>query len=159
MWSSPQTFKCTSIDVLNALVTRASIWTVFPSLIGLSKEMLSTDAVTTGALQCFCADMAAAISIQYINLPPIRLPNTFVSLGRTISVIMTKLSEDLLDSIFTNFSKGKDRAHERLFWYHFANWQVIVHLAADDYLCQRQKICHGVKDQYFVWQYWECICL
>src|SRR5215510_3329609 len=77
--------------------------TVLPSLIGLSKEMLSTEAVTTGALQCFCADIAAAISIQYINLPPIRFPYTLVSFGRTISVIIVLLSEDFLGSIYLCF--------------------------------------------------------
>src|SRR5688500_11217282 len=76
------------MEVVNARVTLASICTVLPSLMGFSKEMLSTEAVTTGALQCLVAEMAAAISIQYINRPPIRLPNTLVSLGSTISVIM-----------------------------------------------------------------------
>jgi hypothetical protein len=84
---------------------------------GFSKDMLSTDAVTTGALQCFCADIAAAMSIQYINRPPIKLPKTFVSLGRTISVIMVKLSKDFLASILKvcakvagtkNFLPGND---------------------------------------------------
>jgi hypothetical protein len=74
-------------------------------LIGLSKEILSTEAVTTGALQCFWAAIAAAISIQYINLPPIKFPKTFVSFGRTISVIIVRLSEDFLDSIEEIFAK------------------------------------------------------
>jgi hypothetical protein len=69
---------------------------VLPNLMGFSKEMLSTDAVTTGAWQCLCAAMAAAISIQYISLPPIRFPNTLVSLGSTISVIMVILSDGVL---------------------------------------------------------------
>src|SRR5678809_801406 len=79
--------------------------TVFPSFTGLSKEILSTDAVTTGALQCFCAEIAAAMSIQYINLPPIKLPYTFVSFGRTISVIIVLLSEDFLVSIILFLAK------------------------------------------------------
>src|SRR5204862_7188510 len=87
------------MEVLKARVTFASIWTVFPSLIGLSNEILSTETVTTAELQCFCAAIAAAISIQYIRRPPIKLPNTLVSFGRTISVIIVRLSEDFLDSI------------------------------------------------------------
>src|ERR1700732_3011559 len=63
------------------------ICTTFPSLIGLSKEILSTEAVTTGELQCLPAERAAAISIQYIRRPPIRLPWTLVSLGKTNSVM------------------------------------------------------------------------
>src|SRR5262245_20895953 len=87
--------------------------TVLPSLIGLSKEMLSTEAVTTGALQCFCAAIAAAMSIQYINLPPIRFPYTFVSFGRTISVIIVLLSEDFLGSIALFFPKVRAGAELR----------------------------------------------
>src|SRR6476469_8164549 len=70
--------------------------TVLPSFIGFSKEILSTEAVTTGALQWRCAAMAAAISIQYISRPPISLPKTLVSFGKTISVIIVTLSEDVL---------------------------------------------------------------
>src|SRR6185295_8265264 len=77
------------MEVLKALETFASICTTFPILIGASKEILSTEAVTTGAPQCFIAASAAAISIQYINLPPIKLPNVFVSFGNTSSVIIT----------------------------------------------------------------------
>src|SRR5258706_15454697 len=73
--------------------------TTFPNLIGLVNEILSTEAVTTGELQCFAADNAAAISIQYINRPPIKLPNVLVSLGSTISVIMIRLSAAFLNSI------------------------------------------------------------
>src|ERR1700743_1732346 len=57
---------------------------------GFSKEILSTEAVTTGALQCLPAERAAAISIQYMSRPPIRFPNTLVSLGRTNSVMMMR---------------------------------------------------------------------
>src|ERR1700748_2128262 len=80
----------TSMEVLKARLTLASIWTTLPSLIGFSKEILSTEAVTTGALQCFPAERAAAISIQYMSRPPISFPNTFVSLGRTNSVMMMR---------------------------------------------------------------------
>src|SRR5689334_36355 len=75
--------------VLKALETFASICTTFPSLIGASNEILSTDAVTTGAPQCFIAASAAAISIQYISRPPIKFPKVFVSFGRTNSVMVT----------------------------------------------------------------------
>src|SRR6516164_4767450 len=78
------------MEVLNARLTLASMCTTLPSLIGFSKEILSTEAVTTGALQCLPADSAAAISIQYMRRPPMRLPKTFVSLGRTISVMMIR---------------------------------------------------------------------
>src|SRR6476661_98901 len=97
------------MEVLKARLTEASICTVFPSLMGFSKEILSTDAVTTGALQCFCAAMAAAISIQYIKRPPIKLPNTLVSLGSTISVIMVTLSDGVLVCIHTICAKLSDK--------------------------------------------------
>src|ERR1700748_279062 len=77
----------TSMEVLKARLTLASMCTTFPSLIGFSKEILSTEAVTTGALQCLPAARAAAMSIQYMRRPPIRLPKTLVSLGNTSSVI------------------------------------------------------------------------
>src|SRR6187455_1019677 len=99
MASSPQTARCTSMEVLKALETFASICTTFPILIGASKEILSTEAVTTGAPQCFVAARAAAISIQYIRRPPIKFPKVFVSLGNTNSVIITRLSAAFLDSI------------------------------------------------------------
>src|SRR5580704_17097755 len=76
------------MEVLKARLTFASMCTTLPSLMGFSKEILSTEAVTTGELQCLPAARAAAISIQYMRRPPIRLPNTLVSLGRTSSVIM-----------------------------------------------------------------------
>src|SRR5580698_7028880 len=76
------------MDELKARLTLASMCTTLPSLIGFSKEMLSTEAVTTGALQCLPAARAAAMSIQYIRRPPIRLPNTLVSFGRTSSVMI-----------------------------------------------------------------------
>src|SRR5665213_170354 len=98
-------FKCTSILVLNALVTFASMCTAFPSFIGLLKEMLSTDAVTTSALQCLEPAIAAAISIQYISRPPMRFPNVLVSLGNTISVIITILSEAFFEIIIYFFVK------------------------------------------------------
>src|SRR5450756_1366835 len=81
---------CTSMELLKARLTLASMCTTFPILIGFSKDILSTEAVTTGALQCLPADRAAAISIQYIRRPPIRLPYTLVSLGRTSSVMIIR---------------------------------------------------------------------
>src|SRR5882762_5803436 len=51
--------------------------------------MLSTDAVTTILLQCFCPAMADTTSIQCIKRPPMRLLSVFVSLGSTSSVILT----------------------------------------------------------------------
>src|SRR5262245_4981159 len=65
---------------------------------GFSNEILSTDAVTTGVLQCFIAARAAAISIQYINRPPIKLPNILVSLGNTNSVMVTTDSLAVLEN-------------------------------------------------------------
>src|ERR1700754_5059372 len=93
----------TSMELLKARLTLASICTTLPSLMGFSKEILSTDAVTTGAPQCFIAASAAAISIQYINRPPIRLPKVFVSLGRTSSVMVT----DEADAVFVVMAIGK----------------------------------------------------
>src|ERR1700761_8285572 len=78
------------MELLNARLTFASIWTTLPSLMGFSKEILSTEAVTTGALQCLPAARAAAMSIQYIRRPPLRLPNTLVSFGRTSSVMIMR---------------------------------------------------------------------
>src|ERR1035438_1738943 len=99
MISSPQTFRCTSILELKALVTLASMWTTLPSLIGLVKEILSTEAVTTAALQCLVPETAAATSLQYIRRPPMRLPKVLVSLGNTNSVITTRLSEGFFEII------------------------------------------------------------
>ena len=90
--SSPQTCKCISIEVVKALETFASICTTLPSLIGVLKLRLSTLAVILGKLQCFPAAMPAAISIQYISLPPIKFPKVLVSFGSTISFIIIKLS-------------------------------------------------------------------
>src|SRR6185369_11809334 len=87
------------MEVLKALETFASICTTFPILIGASKEILSTEAVTTGAPQCFMAASAAAISIQYISRPPIRFPKVLVSFGNTNSVIITRLSAALFVSM------------------------------------------------------------
>src|SRR2546423_9837887 len=84
------------MEVVKALETLASICTTFPSLMGASKEILSTEAVTTGEPQCFMAASAAAISIQYINRPPIRLPKVLVSFGNTSSVMITSDSAGIL---------------------------------------------------------------
>src|SRR5688572_12842828 len=87
------------MEVVKARETLASICTTFPSLIGFSKDILSTDAVTTGAPQCFIAASAAAMSIQYMSRPPIRLPNVLVSFGKTSSVITTKDSDGFFDCV------------------------------------------------------------
>src|SRR6185312_2247238 len=79
--------------------------TTFPSLMGFVNEILSTEAVTTGALQCLLPASAAAISIQYINLPPIKFSNKLVSFGNTSSVITTKLSDGFFTIIKKNFCK------------------------------------------------------
>ncbi|MNL37563.1 hypothetical protein D3C87_1597160 [compost metagenome] len=82
--------------MLKALVTLASIVITSPNLIGCLKETLSTEAVTTIRLQCFCAEIAAAMSIQCNNLPPIKLLRVLVSLGNTSSFMMVKESFGLL---------------------------------------------------------------
>ena len=53
----------------------------------------------TAELTRLRAAIAAQISIQYINLPPIRLPKTLVSLGSTSSFMIVKLSEAFFSSI------------------------------------------------------------
>ena len=45
-------------------------------------------------LQWRCAEIAAVISNQCNNRPPMRFPNTFVSSGKTISVCIARLSEE-----------------------------------------------------------------
>src|SRR6476619_3735907 len=87
------------MEVLKARVTLASICTTLPNLIGVLKLMLSTLAVILAELQCLLDVIAAAISIQYIRRPPMRLPYTFVSFGSTISFITVKLSIAFLLSI------------------------------------------------------------
>src|ERR1700733_14372013 len=84
---SAQTSSRTSREVVNARDTLASMVITSPSLMGCLKETLSTDAVTTIRLQCFWADMAAAISIQCKRRPPIKLCSVLVSLGNTSSFI------------------------------------------------------------------------
>src|SRR5687768_1065858 len=80
----------TSIEVLKARVTDAFNVTTLPRRMGCLNEMLSTEAVTTMQLECFCADIAETISIQCMSLPPIRLFSVFVSFGNTSSVMLTK---------------------------------------------------------------------
>src|ERR1044071_3656477 len=99
------------MEVLNERETLASICTTLPSLMGFSKEILSTEAVTTGAPQCFIAASAEAISIQYINLPPIRFPNVFVSFGNTNSVIITN---DSLAFLSMQKCLNKDKGNWKL---------------------------------------------
>lgn len=55
---------------------------------GCLNETLSTDAVTTMRLQCFCAEIAAAMSIQCNNRPPIKLFKVLVSFGNTSSFMI-----------------------------------------------------------------------
>jgi hypothetical protein len=88
--SSAHTSMATSIEELNERVTWAFRVTTLPSLMGFLKDTLSTDAVTTILLVCFCAEIAEAISIQCINRPPIKLFSVLVSLGSTNSVMVTR---------------------------------------------------------------------
>src|SRR5882757_7357680 len=74
--------------------------TTSPSLIECLKETLSTDAVTTIRLQCFWADIAAAISIQCSKRPPIRFCKVLVSLGNTSSFIIVCDSLGVLSFMF-----------------------------------------------------------
>src|SRR6185503_17408249 len=96
-----------------ALETIASICTTLPNLIGASKEILSTEAVTTGAPQCFIAESAAAISIQYINLPPIKFPKVLVSFGKTNSVMITWLSATFFGSIKYFYKDTRNKVQGR----------------------------------------------
>src|SRR5688572_4890336 len=73
---------------LKARVTCASRVITLPSFGLCLKEILSTEAVTTMRLECFCAAIAETISIQCIMRPPIKLCNGLVSLGNTSSVMM-----------------------------------------------------------------------
>jgi hypothetical protein len=66
--------------------------TTLPNLTGFSKEILSAEAVTTGQLQCFIDAIAAAISIQCINLPPIKFPRVLVSFGKMSSLMVVSVS-------------------------------------------------------------------
>jgi hypothetical protein len=63
------------------------------------KLRLSTLAVIHGKLQCLAAAILAAISIQYMRRPPMRLPKVLVSLGRTNSFIIIKLALAFLPSM------------------------------------------------------------
>ena len=104
---------CISIEVLKARETFASMCTTLPNLMGFLKLRLSTLAVILGKLQCLPAAMPAAMSIQYINRPPIRLPKVLVSFGSTISFIMVKLSDGFLGSICSVIF-GKSRGEKEL---------------------------------------------
>ena len=59
---------------------------LLPDALKLTPEQ---KAAITALHEAFMAANAAAISIQYINRPPIRLPNILVSLGNTNSVMVT----------------------------------------------------------------------
>jgi len=78
------------MEELNALETFASSVTVSPKLIGLSKEILLIDAVTTCLKQCLRAATDAIISTHDINIPPNKLLWKLVSLGKTICVETAK---------------------------------------------------------------------
>ena len=82
----------TSMEELNALDTFASIVTVLPSGIGIPKETLLTDDVTTNCFECLLAEIAAALSILARSSPPNKLFIAFVSPGKTVSVSMVKES-------------------------------------------------------------------
>src|SRR5690606_19630181 len=82
------TTKRTSTDVVKARVTWASILITSPNLMGCLNDTLSTEAVTTMRLQCFWAEIAAAMSIQWSRRPPMRLLSVLVSLGSTNSFMM-----------------------------------------------------------------------
>ncbi len=64
------------------------------------KLKLSTEAVIQAELQCLAAAKYAAISIQYINLPPIKSPKVLVSLGKTNSFMVVNESFAFLASMF-----------------------------------------------------------
>ena len=98
--SSAHTSRNISIDEVKDLEILASIVTMLPLGIGLLKLTLFTDAVTDVLLQCLCAVIAAIISIQYNNLPPIRLSKLLVSFGSTISVRMALDSLGVLFCIY-----------------------------------------------------------
>jgi hypothetical protein len=74
-------------------------------------DTLSTDAVTTILLLCFCAAMAAQMSIQCNKRPPIRLLSVLVSFGNTISFINVNDCEGVFGARFvmmgTKIKKGK----------------------------------------------------
>ena len=80
----------TSMELLNDRLTLASMVTVSPSLMGRSNDTLLTAAVTTTLRQCRLALMAEQMSIQFSSCPPMRLPKTLVSLGRTMWVVVAK---------------------------------------------------------------------
>ena len=98
------------MEVVKALHTCASICTMFPSLMGFLKLKLSTEAVMLGRLQCLPAAIPDAISIQYMSLPPIKLPKVLVSFGRTSSFITIKLSlaffASIVDCIYVKGNKA-----------------------------------------------------
>jgi len=80
------------MDDENDRDTFDSIVTISPNLIALLNDTLLTAAVTTTRRQCRCADMAAVMSIQLSNWPPIRLPRVLVSLGRIIFALDANVS-------------------------------------------------------------------
>lgn len=85
------------MDVLKALQTLASIRTTLPSLMGVLKLKLSTEAVIPGKLECLPAAMPAAISIQYINRPPIRFPKVLVELLHTATLVHDDVVDESME--------------------------------------------------------------
>ena len=59
---------------------------------GRSNETLLTAAVTTTLRQWRLELIADAMSIQFKSCPPMRLPKTLVSLGKTMCVVVAKVS-------------------------------------------------------------------
>ena len=82
----------TSIELLKARVTWLSMITTSPSWMGRSNDTLFTAAVTTTLRQWRLALTAAATSIQFKRLPPIKLPSVLVSLGNTMRTVELNVS-------------------------------------------------------------------
>ena len=105
---STQTSIKTSIEVVNALETFASIVTVVPIGIAFPKETLLTEDVTTICSEWRLAEILAALSILANSSPPNKLFNAFVSPGKTESVsIVSESLGVLITSIFSFLSKAK----------------------------------------------------
>ena len=72
---------------------------------GYLNETLLTAAVTTTRLQCLCAATLEMRSIQANNSPPNKLPNVFVSFGKTTFVVIDKVSFAVFAFITFFFTK------------------------------------------------------
>ena len=84
--SSIQTSIKTSIDVVKALETFASIVTVVPIGIAFPNDTWFTEDVTTISSECLFAEILAALSILANSSPPNKLFRALVSPGNTESV-------------------------------------------------------------------------